>query len=62
MSTYKKLNMKEPEIFYTDNVVGDQGFSKQVMPSIPKCANGQQQKDPFLSLQQNYFMSTFLLN
>ncbi|KAG2206553.1 hypothetical protein INT47_008570 [Mucor saturninus] len=51
MDTYKKLNMKEPEHFYRDNVIGDQGFLKQVMPSltkdvvpIPKCANGQQQQ------------------
>ncbi|KAG2198707.1 hypothetical protein INT47_005392 [Mucor saturninus] len=59
MDTYKKLNMKEPGLFYTDNVIGDQEFLKQVMPSltkdvvpIPKCTIGQQQQqqNPFLSL------------
>lgn len=36
METYKKLGMKEPELFYTDNVVGDESFLKQVIPSLTK--------------------------
>ncbi|CAO3629071.1 unnamed protein product [Mucor hiemalis] len=36
METYKKLGMKEPELFYTDNVVGDESFLKQVIPSPTK--------------------------
>ena len=35
METYRKLGMKEPELFYTDNIVGDEGFLKEVIP-IPK--------------------------
>ncbi|KAG2191844.1 hypothetical protein INT47_009991, partial [Mucor saturninus] len=57
MDTYKKLNMKDPELFYTDNVIGDQGFLKQVIPSlskgvvsIPKIGNRPERDDPFLSL------------
>ncbi|KAG2197750.1 hypothetical protein INT47_010686 [Mucor saturninus] len=43
--------MKESEVIYIDNVIGDQGFLKKVMPSlpkdvvpIPKCTNDQQQQ------------------
>lgn len=58
MKTYKKLNMKLPELFYTDNVKGDEGFLKQVMPSltqnvkpIPKLnAEGKEIEDDLSSL------------
>ncbi|CEP08741.1 hypothetical protein, partial, partial [Parasitella parasitica] len=36
MENYRRLGMKLPEIFYTDNVVGDQRFLKEVIPSLDK--------------------------
>lgn len=36
MNTYQRLGMSLPELFYTDNVVGDQAFLKEVMPSLCK--------------------------
>jgi hypothetical protein len=36
MDTYKKLGMDEPEIFYTDNVIADQRFLSEVIPSLVK--------------------------
>jgi hypothetical protein len=51
------LQMKEPELFYTDNIIGDQGFLKEVIPTlnkdivpVGKDANGQQKEDPLLLL------------
>lgn len=36
MNTYSRLGMPSPELFYTDNVVGDQAFLKEVIPSLCK--------------------------
>lgn len=34
METYKKMGIPVPELFYTDNVVGDQSFLKEGIPSL----------------------------
>ncbi|CAO3656239.1 unnamed protein product [Mucor hiemalis] len=36
MKTYEKLGMHLPELFYTDNVIGDESFLKSVIPSLTK--------------------------
>lgn len=36
MNTYQRLGMNAPELFYTDNVIGDQAFLKEVIPSLCK--------------------------
>ncbi|CEP13585.1 hypothetical protein [Parasitella parasitica] len=36
MENYRRFGMKLSEIFYTDNLVGDQRFLKEVIPSLDK--------------------------
>ncbi|KAL0582286.1 hypothetical protein ABG067_007854, partial [Albugo candida] len=57
METYRKLGMKLPELFYTDNVTADQSFLGDVIPSllkdvvpIPATESATLDKDPFASL------------
>lgn len=72
MSTYSNLGMKLPELFYTDNVIGDQGFlkdvilslNKDVVPVEPKAKDGEDQLQkknyphfPIAALPNNVFPS-----
>lgn len=60
METYRKLGMKLPELFYTDNVVADQNFLVKVIPSLlegvvpiaPTRATLIEKNDEFSSLPQ----------
>ncbi|CEP08263.1 hypothetical protein [Parasitella parasitica] len=36
MENYKRLGMNLPVMFYTDNVIGDHRFRKEVIPSLDK--------------------------